>query len=141
MASTLEKLHNMLDRSTTLAMDNPNAIYGGAAVVAFVGAYSLYSRKRSSKRKPTSFDLSLGSIGTAEGKTEFTKYSNAYGVAAGEGVREEERENVVKLVRFRIAPRRSSLDAMTSGVFYVSTFVTATRSMMSGGTLPGVGLP
>lgn len=101
MASLSQQLRDAIDRGVSAGKENPRAAYGIAGGVAVVGAWSLYSlsRKRENRKKPTSFDLSLGSIGSTEGKAEFTNYSNAYGVAAGEGIREEERANVVKLVR------------------------------------------
>lgn len=105
MATFEHKLRDVMDRGVSLAKENPNVCYGVAGGTALLCAWSLYSRKRSYKKKPTSFDLGGGSIGATEVSAEFANYSNAYGDEAGEGIREAERGNVVQLVRSGLCMR------------------------------------
>lgn len=68
---------------------------GGVLATAALGAY-LVSSNSSYKKKPSSFELSGGSIERSEVKKEFDAYSASYGTEAGTGI--VDRSKTVHLV-------------------------------------------
>lgn len=107
MVTFSDKLRDAMDRGVIVARENPfsappfpNYLYCVAGGAALLGAWSLCNRNRRYKKKPSSFELSGGSIDAKEVKAEFANYSKAYGDSLGEGIREEERVNTAELVRY-----------------------------------------
>ena len=100
MESLSDKLRGLVDRGVVEAKDNQAVLVGLAGGAALLGVWSIYSS--SSKRaKPSSFELSGGSIAPTKLKSEFSNYTASYGEKAGEGIKQEQRVNTAELVRAR----------------------------------------
>ena len=98
MGSISDKLRGLVERGVGEAKDNQAVLVGLAGGAALLGAWSIYSSS-SRRSKPSSFELSGGSIAPAELKKEFTDYTASYGESAGEGIKQEHRVNTAELVR------------------------------------------
>jgi len=97
MDSLSDKLRGLVDRGVGEAKDNQAVLVGLAGGAALLGVWSIYS---SSKRaKPSSFELSGGSIAPTKLRSEFSNYTASYGEKAGEGIKQEQRANTAELVR------------------------------------------
>ena len=102
MGSITDKLRGLVDRGVGEAKDNQAILVGLAGGAALLGAWSIYSGSGSRRSKPSSFELSGGSIAPAKLKKEFTDYTASYGENAGEGIKQEHRVNTAELVRSRV---------------------------------------
>ncbi len=98
MGSVSDKVRGLMDRGVGEARDNQAILIGLAGGAALLGAWSIYS-SGSRRSKPSSFELSGGSIAPAKLKKEFTDYTASYGENAGEGIKQEHRMNTAELVR------------------------------------------
>jgi 24-methylenesterol C-methyltransferase len=91
-----DRLQGVTDKLSNYATENKTAVAvaGGCVTVAALGAF-MY-RQSGYKSKPSSLELSGGSIARDKVKAEWDNYESSYGTAPGEGIKD--RSKVVQLV-------------------------------------------
>lgn len=91
------QLRDLSNKASDAVRDNREIAIGVGVSVAVLGAWRLVSGNSKYKRKPSTFELSGGSIDRKKIDHTFSDYSASYGKEAGAGI--TDRARTTELVR------------------------------------------